>query len=289
MNIKFSILFLFLLSSFALKSQCDIQGLLVLDEGTSASYQIPPSPNAQYFWSIMGNAQLNSGNTGPFVQLEALDPGTATLCVTKFSPGKEPCCNCVVIQINEVIDCIPANSISMRQIIVPGNGCPGDDIDFEASVLPDNASPGTYTWEAGTGFIPDSNNIFFTATGQEVTVPTPANNFQVWVRVTFTSCDGSTVSTFSLVEWEYPCKNPPLNLNVNSYRTNDKEAVLHISSEVEYKAVLEIYTITGQLIRTENINIINGKQEIPIHLNQGMTIGIYRIITSEETLYSGKF
>ncbi|MEM9822686.1 MAG: hypothetical protein AAF985_16510, partial [Bacteroidota bacterium] len=207
-----AILFLCLLfmgSHATLFAQCDINGADTFKENETEMYDTDHSSDASYFWSVTGVLNIDGNNDGSSIDVSASGPGTGMVCVTRFEEGQMPCCSCEDVVVEEDVPpppCIPATSISLGQIEIPGQGCPGDLIGFQTFLQPTNPSPspGTYSWEAGTDFI-ISNPFFQQTGGSTATIPTPPGENSVWVRVTFTSCDGSQVTGLTLVIWEFSC------------------------------------------------------------------------------------
>ncbi len=287
-------------NSFA---QCSINGPSSFDIAETSTYSFSgtASLNTNFFWSTTGVLNIVGNNTSASVNVNANQTGSGTVCVTSFKAGEEPCCECTNVTVTEIIDppCIPATSISVSQVEIPGNGCPGDAITFNATIQPSNATTGTYTWEAGTDFI--ISNPFFqqTTSNSTVTINTPNDEPTVWVRVSFTSCDGSVVTALTLVVWESKCFRrglPPFFFgNTNGNTTISPNPFkgspnLMYNSDSELDAQIEIYNINGQLIHSRAAHFYSGQNEINLDdfPNREKGILYYKIRSADKILGFGK-
>ena len=230
--------------------------------------------------------------------MNAETPGNGSVCVTRFEAGEEPCCSCKEVTVNEVIDpCIPATSISIRQIEIPGNGCPGDVIGFVADIQPDDATidPGSFFWEAGTDIIISDPFFQQTTTNPIVGIPTPNGENSIWVRVTFTSCDGSTVDAFTLLLWENNCfkKISPVAFGGSgSIAPNPftDQTQLHFTAEESMNAQIGIYNVEGRLIYSKAVDLSKGENAILLNELPAEERGVlyYRMVAEKEVLANGK-
>ncbi|MEO1263977.1 MAG: T9SS type A sorting domain-containing protein [Bacteroidota bacterium] len=203
-----SLCLFFLFSGSDLYAQtCGINGSGALEVGQTSTYGTGTFSGASYFWSVTGGLTINGSNSGSGVSVSgtAVDP-TAQLCVTRFQEGKEPCCNCKTIPVN----CVPATSVDLTN--VPNDPCPGEEVTFTASINPGNAGfdESNFYWEGGIGS-PANVPIETSQGGKTFTWATPAGD-QLWVRVTYTSCDGTKVSDLVFIE---ECCVPVTSLTIN--------------------------------------------------------------------------
>ncbi len=275
-------------------AQCNISGPSTVDTGDNTNYSTATVSGASFFWSTTGVFNIIGGNTSSSVTVRANNPGTGSVCVTRFKAGEEPCCSCKDVTAVEEPPCIPATSISLRQIEISGNGCPGDIVEFRATVQPSNAM-GTIRWQAGTNFI-NSPPFFQQIGGTTAFINTPAGQGSVWVRVTFTSCDGSTVTAFTLVVWERGCPRSSFptsgidsksSISPNPFKDYTQ---LSFDSEGEVDAQVEIFNVSGQLIYSKATHFFNGKNQITVNdlPNEEKGVLFYQVKTEKGILAFGK-
>ncbi len=282
-------------SSFA---QCSISGPSPITVGDVENYSTTGNSSYTYFWSVTGVLSIVGSNSNSNVNVTSNTTGDGTVCVTRFKAGEEPCCECKDIKVEEP-PCTPATSITVSQIEVPGNGCPGDIIQFVANIQPSDADiePNSFFWQAGTDFI-ISNPFFQQSGGSIMSIDTPEGENSVWIKVTFTSCDGTTVTALTLVTWEISCFRsgitPPfLNVNPNSSIAPNPFSdftQLNIDVEKEVAAEVEIFNISGQVIYTKSAQLYKGKNEIIIDdiPNDYKGVLYYRIKSNSEVLGYGE-
>ncbi|MEM1322025.1 MAG: T9SS type A sorting domain-containing protein [Bacteroidota bacterium] len=301
-------LFLFaglLLSSQTMNAQCGITGPDAINSGSTATYSIPITLVSGIFWTVTGPFTINGGNTGTSINVgTTASSGSGSVCVTRFLTGAPPCCECKPISINS--PCAVATGLSVSQVEIPGEGCPGDDIKFIATLIPSGAasSSSSFFWEAGTGTL--GTNIFFTSTtGNMVTIPTPAINFGVWVRVTFTSpCDGSQITRITFVTWESDCEffkirsnevggtaKPQLLGEPNVFPNPfSNSAELRFEASTDAQAQLNVFNVTGQAIHSQTVQVVKGQNTIELNQlpNDQKGLLYYHLSVGEEILSTGK-
>ncbi|MEM9918719.1 MAG: T9SS type A sorting domain-containing protein [Bacteroidota bacterium] len=294
-NLSFFLLlfsFTFFLS-FTSSAQCPVNGPGSLSSGNSGTYSTTAVAGASYFWSATGGLSISGSPSGSSATVTAGSTG-GSVCVTVFRAGMMPCCNCTNVSI--IPPCTPMQTLSIVQDEVPGQGCPGDIFTFDAIFTPTSVSPGTFTWQAFNGG--------FIVSGQgtsSVQIQTPPSGGML-VRVTFTSCDGSTISAITLATYEDKCgfflqtekeAGVPSNLMQapviapNPFREST-ELFLQVTESTQ--ANVEIFNTQGKLIHTFQQGIDEGLNVLPIDLpaDSGKGVLIYRITTPEGIMESGQ-
>ncbi len=293
----------------AFAQPCSISGPSSFFDDQTANYSIATASGAGYFWSVTGVLQINGGNTSSGVQVGASGPGSGSVCVTRFRAGAAPCCTCRTITVSTEPSCIVPTSINIQQIEISGQGCPGDNVTFIATLSPSNSNSTntSYKWEAGVGSV--NNTPFFTqTTGPSVVVPTPAFQTFVWVRVTFTSpCDGSKHVALTLVTYENnsgwfledaahqleaaerssPLIGDKVEISPNPFKD---QVSFQLQIAEATSAQIELYDSKGQVVFAKSEQLQAGHNLIRLDALPSNARGIlfYRISTDQKTLTMGQ-
>ena len=128
---------------------CAITGPEQLTQGMVDTFTVnAPDDGYRFFWSASGGISIEGTNTAAAVGVKGNSISGGTLCVTRYRAGEAPCCNCEEVPVVSP-PCIPATALSVAQVEVTGNGCPGDQITFGLTIQPSNVTPGTILWRAG--------------------------------------------------------------------------------------------------------------------------------------------
>ena len=179
-------------------AQCEISGPSTVTTNFLSQFSTNEVPGASYFWSVSGSIAIGGPfNTNPEIYVYGTQGhgNTGRICVTRFQAGQDPCCECTEVTV--VPPCFPATDVEISSD--PEDACPGDEIVFTANLSPFNVtlSQAAFEWTGGTGS-PGSTPIVSQSGGNTFTWATPSESL-VWVTVTYTSCDGTTVSDTEII------------------------------------------------------------------------------------------